>query len=235
MLLALLSAGRCSHSVAGAICSVLTALALDDEAALQIRQANGVYLIGRLLLLLHPEATAAAVSTMGCGGGETAGGAGGAGSHGNTSAGGGAAADEAIAAHEGLATIAFRALRYIFSTERNRQIFRRLFPPDLFASFIDVGHYAATSRAAPLARQMLRLSSAALSRMLEALQDINIERAWAAHPRLFGARASWQGRLRLGLPGEEDTGGTLFAMKELPRSARRRRQWQRRRRRRRRR
>ena len=82
------SAGRCSHSVAGAICSVLTALALDDEAALQIRQANGVYLIGRLLLLLHPEATAAAVSTMGCGGGETCSGAGGAGSHGNTSAGG---------------------------------------------------------------------------------------------------------------------------------------------------
>ena len=33
-----------------AVCSVLTALALDDEAALQIRKANGVYLLGQLLL-----------------------------------------------------------------------------------------------------------------------------------------------------------------------------------------
>ena len=220
VLLALLSAGRCSHSVAGAICSVLTALALDDEAALQIRQANGVYLIGRLLLLLHPEATAAAVSTMGCGGGETAGGAGGAGSHGNTSAGGGAAADEAIAAHEGLATIAFRALRYIFSTERNRQIFRRLFPPDLFASFIDVGHYASDlSRYAPLARQMLRLSSAALSRMLEALQDINIGKDAPGRKRIRDYLV--QELLGKGAFGsvyqvKKDTGETLFAMKELP-------------------
>ncbi len=25
--------------------------------------------------------------------------------------------------------------------ERNRKVFKRLFPPDLFAMFIDVGHY----------------------------------------------------------------------------------------------
>ncbi|XP_071803322.1 serine/threonine-protein kinase Nek10-like isoform X1 [Asterias amurensis] len=36
---------------------------------------------------------------------------------------------------------AFRTLRFLFSMERNRQMFKRLFPPDLFEEFIDVGHY----------------------------------------------------------------------------------------------
>ncbi|XP_054637339.1 serine/threonine-protein kinase Nek10 isoform X2 [Dunckerocampus dactyliophorus] len=36
---------------------------------------------------------------------------------------------------------AFRALRFLFSVERNRHRFKRLFPTDLFEVFIDVGHY----------------------------------------------------------------------------------------------
>jgi hypothetical protein len=36
----------------------------------------------------------------------------------------------------------WRALRYVYSVERNRKVFKRLFPPDLFAAFIDIGHYA---------------------------------------------------------------------------------------------
>ncbi|XP_034029524.1 serine/threonine-protein kinase Nek10 [Thalassophryne amazonica] len=36
---------------------------------------------------------------------------------------------------------AFRALRFLFSVERNRHHFKRLFPTDLFELFIDVGHY----------------------------------------------------------------------------------------------
>nr|XP_057910036.1 serine/threonine-protein kinase Nek10 isoform X2 [Doryrhamphus excisus] len=35
----------------------------------------------------------------------------------------------------------FRALRFLFSVERNRHHFKRLFPTDLFEVFIDVGHY----------------------------------------------------------------------------------------------
>ncbi|KAK2562007.1 Serine/threonine-protein kinase Nek10 [Acropora cervicornis] len=30
---------------------------------------------------------------------------------------------------------------FLFSMERNRQLFKRLFPPDLFEKFIDIGHY----------------------------------------------------------------------------------------------
>ena len=37
---------------------------------------------------------------------------------------------------------ACRALRFLYSVERNRKVFKRLFPlPDLFAAFIDIGHY----------------------------------------------------------------------------------------------
>ncbi|XP_044063678.1 serine/threonine-protein kinase Nek10 isoform X2 [Siniperca chuatsi] len=36
---------------------------------------------------------------------------------------------------------AFRTLRFIFSVERNRHLFKRLFPTDVFELFIDVGHY----------------------------------------------------------------------------------------------
>ncbi|KAJ7985422.1 hypothetical protein DPEC_G00351880 [Dallia pectoralis] len=36
---------------------------------------------------------------------------------------------------------ALRTLRFLFSMERNRHVFKRLFPADLFEMFIDVGHY----------------------------------------------------------------------------------------------
>ncbi|XP_047196734.1 serine/threonine-protein kinase Nek10 [Hippoglossus stenolepis] len=35
---------------------------------------------------------------------------------------------------------AFRTLRFLFRVERNRHLFKRLFPTDLFEMFIDVGH-----------------------------------------------------------------------------------------------
>ncbi|XP_062322189.1 serine/threonine-protein kinase Nek10 [Osmerus eperlanus] len=36
---------------------------------------------------------------------------------------------------------AFRTLRFLFSMEQNRHLFKRLFPTELFEMFIDVGHY----------------------------------------------------------------------------------------------
>ena len=36
---------------------------------------------------------------------------------------------------------ALRALRFLFSVERNRRHFKRMFPAELFESFIDIGHY----------------------------------------------------------------------------------------------
>ncbi|XP_069111066.1 serine/threonine-protein kinase Nek10-like isoform X4 [Argopecten irradians] len=36
---------------------------------------------------------------------------------------------------------AFRTLRFLFSMERNRKLFKMLFPPHLFEKFISIGHY----------------------------------------------------------------------------------------------
>lgn len=35
----------------------------------------------------------------------------------------------------------FELYRYLFSVERNRSLFKKLFPASLFERFIDVGHY----------------------------------------------------------------------------------------------
>lgn len=113
--------------------------------ASQIRKANGVYLLGQLLLTAprrgpdDPDAEA-----DGGDGGEAAPLVGDASagmllrSSNRDHEGEGSAS---CGSHESIAAHAFRTLRFVFSTERNRKLFRRLFPPDLYASFIDVGQY----------------------------------------------------------------------------------------------
>ena len=77
-----------------AVCSTIAALCLDDEVSRLIRNNNGVYLIGQLLLakwrgpLSPPKAN--------------------------------------------IQVQAFRALRFLFGVERNRKVFKRLFPRALF-------------------------------------------------------------------------------------------------------
>ncbi|KAG2465022.1 NEK10 kinase, partial [Polypterus senegalus] len=44
-------------------------------------------------------------------------------------------------AHQVVQCYAFRALRFLFSMERNRHLFRRLFSTEMFEMFIDIGHY----------------------------------------------------------------------------------------------
>ena len=69
---------------------------------------------------------------------------------------------------------AFRAMRFVFSVERNRKVFKRLFPPGLFAAFIDVGHYKQdVSLYRTLAQQWRGLSRESVSGTAAALEDIN--------------------------------------------------------------
>ncbi|MGH0142043.1 UNVERIFIED_CONTAM: hypothetical protein FKN15_075074 [Acipenser sinensis] len=44
-------------------------------------------------------------------------------------------------AHQVVQCYAFRALRFLFSMERNRHLFKRLFSAEMFEMFIDIGHY----------------------------------------------------------------------------------------------
>ncbi|GMR44328.1 hypothetical protein PMAYCL1PPCAC_14523, partial [Pristionchus mayeri] len=52
----------------------------------------------------------------------------------------------------------FRVLRLLFSMERNRHFFKKVFEPDMFGKFIDVGHYVQDlSEYQELARDFIRL------------------------------------------------------------------------------
>ncbi|CAI8012226.1 Serine/threonine-protein kinase Nek10, partial [Geodia barretti] len=53
----------------------------------------------------------------------------------------------------------WRALRYLYSSERNRRRFQKVFPPKLFEQFIDIGHYVRDSGAySPLLQSVNSMS-----------------------------------------------------------------------------
>ncbi|XP_067915905.1 serine/threonine-protein kinase Nek10 isoform X2 [Heterodontus francisci] len=69
---------------------------------------------------------------------------------------------------------AFRALRFLFSMERNRQLFKRLFPPDMFEMFIDVGHYARDIYAYEnLVTKLNSLTTEELNQITENIEGVN--------------------------------------------------------------
>ncbi|XP_009290963.1 serine/threonine-protein kinase Nek10 [Danio rerio] len=72
---------------------------------------------------------------------------------------------------------AFRALRFLFSMERNRHHFKRLFSPDLFEMFIDVGHYVRDITAyEPLQQKIMLLSPEELDILRESIETVNQNR-----------------------------------------------------------
>ncbi|XP_048464489.1 serine/threonine-protein kinase Nek10 [Rhincodon typus] len=73
---------------------------------------------------------------------------------------------------------AFRALRFLFSMERNRQLFKRLFPPDMFEMFIDVGHYARDIHAYEnLVTKLNSLTTDELKQITENIEGVNQNKA----------------------------------------------------------
>uniref|UniRef100_A0A671ENH6 Serine/threonine-protein kinase Nek10 n=1 Tax=Rhinolophus ferrumequinum TaxID=59479 RepID=A0A671ENH6_RHIFE len=73
---------------------------------------------------------------------------------------------------------AFRALRFLFSMERNRPLFKRLFPTDLFEVFIDVGHYVRDISAyEELVSKLNLLMDDELKQIAENIESINQNKA----------------------------------------------------------
>ncbi|XP_067417724.1 serine/threonine-protein kinase Nek10 isoform X4 [Emydura macquarii macquarii] len=73
---------------------------------------------------------------------------------------------------------AFRALRFLFSMERNRHLFKRLFPPDLFEIFIDIGHYVRNISAyEELVSKLNSLLEDELKQIAESIESINQNKA----------------------------------------------------------
>uniref|UniRef100_A0A3B4EIG5 Protein kinase domain-containing protein n=1 Tax=Pygocentrus nattereri TaxID=42514 RepID=A0A3B4EIG5_PYGNA len=72
---------------------------------------------------------------------------------------------------------AFRTLRFLFSMERNRHLFKRLFPPELFETFIDIGHYVRDISAyKPLQEKTSLLSNEELDGLRERIEAVNQNR-----------------------------------------------------------
>ncbi|XP_066206885.1 serine/threonine-protein kinase Nek10 isoform X2 [Saccopteryx leptura] len=73
---------------------------------------------------------------------------------------------------------AFRALRFLFSMERNRPLFKRLFPTDLFEIFIDIGHYVRDISAyEELVSKLNLLVEEELKQIAENIESINQNKA----------------------------------------------------------
>ena len=135
--------GPYCSSIVCSIMSLFAQLATDDSCAYFIRQNNGVYLLSRMLLADY-EASA--------GGGTTASSSDATQertSYTTTPATFDANNKSNTAGYKSSASLPLalvycyilRALRFLFSVERNRKVFKKLFPLELFLLFIDVGHY----------------------------------------------------------------------------------------------
>uniref|UniRef100_A0A8C0BXS1 Serine/threonine-protein kinase Nek10 n=1 Tax=Buteo japonicus TaxID=224669 RepID=A0A8C0BXS1_9AVES len=80
--------------------------------------------------------------------------------------------------HSLLQCYAFRALRFLFSMERNRHIFKRLFPTDLFEIFIDIGHYVRDISAyEQLVSKLNLLKEDELKQIAENIESMNQNKA----------------------------------------------------------
>ncbi|NWW87959.1 NEK10 kinase, partial [Rhynochetos jubatus] len=77
---------------------------------------------------------------------------------------------------------AFRALRFLFSMERNRHIFKRLFPTGLFEIFIDIGHYVRDISAyKELVSKLNLLKEDELKQIAESIESMNQNKAPTKH------------------------------------------------------
>ncbi|XP_065255135.1 serine/threonine-protein kinase Nek10 isoform X3 [Emys orbicularis] len=112
---------------------------------------------------------------------------------------------------------AFRALRFLFSMERNRHLFKRLFPTDLFEIFIDIGHYVRNISAyEELVSKLNSLLEDELKQIAENIESINQNKA----PSKYIGNYAILDHLGSGAFGSvykvrKHSGQNLLAMKEV--------------------
>ncbi|OCT75877.1 serine/threonine-protein kinase Nek10 [Xenopus laevis] len=112
---------------------------------------------------------------------------------------------------------AFRALRFLFSMERNRDLFKRFFPPDLFEVFIDIGHYIRDIKAyEELVFKLNSVREVDLKQIADSIESINQNKL----PTKFIGNYAILDHLGSGAFGsvckvKKRSGQNLFAMKEI--------------------
>lgn len=195
------TAGDGGANLAIAVCRVLAQMCLDDDNAGQIKKLNGIYRIGTLLLRT-PVLQAALRG-----------------------------ADDGKAAPLGRAysvpsaqvqTYAFRTLRFLFSVEKNRKVFKRLFPPGLLSLFIDVGHYVMDLNAyRPLVKFLNALGVGERKQILSSFEELNnFMKGGAKGKRVINGYVVLDvlGRGAFGTVYQvkKESGSQHYAMKEIP-------------------
>ncbi|XP_078571956.1 serine/threonine-protein kinase Nek10-like isoform X1 [Branchiostoma floridae x Branchiostoma japonicum] len=113
---------------------------------------------------------------------------------------------------------AFRTLRFLFSMERNRQLFKRLFPPDLFEMFIDIGHYIRDINAY---KQVVDKLNSLPKDQIEVIQQRIFDTNQNKEPNTFISTYAVYELLGSGAFGnvykvkKKDSSGTFLALKEI--------------------
>lgn len=117
-----------------------------------------------------------------------------------------------------LQTHAFRALRFLFSIERNRKIFKRLFPPELFELFIDVGHYHADLAGyTPMVEYVSRMERPALAALTASVEELDLNKEPSRMVRDYGILEKLgQGAFGCVYRVRKQGGQSFQAMKQIP-------------------
>lgn len=113
---------------------------------------------------------------------------------------------------------ALRLLRFLFSAERNRRYFKRLFPPDLFSRFIDIGHYRSDLNVyIRLARALHFLTPAAFQRLQNAVEETNISKQPRRHVANYGLLEKLgEGSFGCVYRAVRSGSDQMYAIKEIP-------------------
>jgi len=206
-------------------CICITQLALDDENAYQIRRANGVYILAMLFLRgavgvaqYQYQQQQLQQSTNGAGTAVPPS------THTQTAP---------LSSFSPVSTPytrdvqshSLRALRFLYSLERNRSSLKRLFArcPDTFAAFVDLGHYTTNiERYERIIDEMDTNDGGERRAMLATLEEMRMQAVGSG--AYTGARAirgyMIQEVLGKGAFGtvyqvQKESGDKLYAMKEL--------------------
>lgn len=214
-----------SDSMLISCCICLTQLALDDENAFQIRKSQGVIHLG--LLFLRGAAATANVGTTQPQGKDTNGLVSSPVKDNNSSTSSPSQPppqqqhySRDVQAHAG------RALRFLYSVERNRKIFRRFFSncTELFTQFNDIGHYVQNITSyESLVDTLTSLSPSVIHSLLSSLDELRVQGGaggGSAGPMVVRGYTV-QEVLGKGAFGtvymvQRENGDKQYAMKELP-------------------
>jgi hypothetical protein len=113
---------------------------------------------------------------------------------------------------------ALRCLRYLYSLERNRKFFKKIFSPAIFASFIDVGNYNKDIRAYQETLHMINnLSSSEIDAMEISILEMK-DLGFSGTIKNIGGYTVTEiiGKGAYGIVYEVQKGSNRYALKEVP-------------------